>query len=46
VLVSKQAVERAFADGELPTAGQVAALLSATRRGLARLDVPSPPCSA
>jgi hypothetical protein len=45
VLGSKQAVEQAFADGELPTVEQVATLLSATRRGLAVLELPVPPCS-
>jgi hypothetical protein len=45
VLGSKQAVEQAFADGELPTTEQVATLLSATRRGLALLELPVPPCS-
>jgi hypothetical protein len=45
VLGSKQAVEQAFADGELPTLEQVATLLSATRRGLALLELPVPPCS-
>lgn len=45
VLGTKQAVEQAFADGELPTSEQVAMLLSATRRGLALLELPGPPCS-
>lgn len=45
VLGTKQAVEQAFADGDLPTAEQVATLLSATRRGLALLELPIPPCS-
>ena len=45
VLVSKQVVEQAFVSDELPTAGQVATLLSAARRGLALLDLPTPQCS-